>query len=592
MGIFGGFTHESNYTSNETVVDKDSKKTTIDEDDDKNVKADSYVSRAVDDGDSAVKESANNKKNTSKSRVKKNADKALDGVMSDCGDGECGECSEASNDWENDPELASMLEAAKSKKKKVKEKVKKQASKYKKAAKEKGADDEEIDDKLDKASDKATDAAEEKNKKSKKKKGKDDDSESDEDLAESYMLAAMKEAVERMNGKVIKESTSFSSKYANTDKAIIESLVMDLMIKPIPKKKGLREATRLKLKPDFEYPYKNPMYNQVVREYMDLKDHNTRIITVSVNEEDQSRLVTALTGKLYDLIVDKVDDIDFGDIPKSRGDITLVQNYDKITECLEIINELLINYKQPTDTVDTVNEAINNIKERVNMFKKAFNANVELPMVMYNTMVMAIIASTSLMISTSIEFIKNPGDETFKVSLDRVGMNRSRENMLFENLEKFNAMCKSKKFDETMDTVIANSGKHNLLGAEVTTVAAIAAGTIILFNILPILRELTYFFFYSKVRVSDYFNLQADLLQLNAENLKHSNREVAGSDKDKVIKRQLGVAKRFRQLADFLAVDAKKSDVSSTKAIQQDTKKIKADEVMDTLPDSTASALF
>ena len=68
--------------------------------------------------------------------------------------------------------------------------------------------------------------------------------------------------------------------------------------------------------------YRVPEYEKAVTEYFDLSDKETFSYLKSIEEADQNKVLIALTSKLYDHLVDKIDDIDFGDIPKSRGDVT------------------------------------------------------------------------------------------------------------------------------------------------------------------------------------------------------------------------------------------------------------------------------
>lgn len=95
-----------------------------------------------------------------------------------------------------------------------------------------------------------------------------------------------------------------------------------------------------------EYIYRTPEFEKAVNEYFDLSDKETFSYLRSLEEADQNNVLTALTSKLYDKMVEKVDDIDFGDIPKSRGDITKLPNYDKVVDCVDIIKGILISSKQ------------------------------------------------------------------------------------------------------------------------------------------------------------------------------------------------------------------------------------------------------
>ena len=59
--------------------------------------------------------------------------------------------------------------------------------------------------------------------------------------------------------------------------------------------------------------YRSPEFTKAMNEYFDIQDTKTRKILLAVNEADQNKILTSLTSKLYDNIIDKVDEIDFGD---------------------------------------------------------------------------------------------------------------------------------------------------------------------------------------------------------------------------------------------------------------------------------------
>ena len=96
---------------------------------------------------------------------------------------------------------------------------------------------------------------------------------------------------------------------------------------------------------------------------------------------------------------------------------------------------------------------------------------------------------------------------------------------------------------------------------------------------LPIIKDLVYFFFATRARVSSYFDLQAKLLEMNADELKNNPDIKTVGDKDAVIRRQLQIAKDFHEISDFIAVDAKTSEVKANKEIKKDKKEYNIDEV-------------
>lgn len=198
-------------------------------------------------------------------------------------------------------------------------------------------------------------------------------------------------------------------------------------------------------------------FDEIVREHMNLMDRTTRKTIISLDEADQNQLLAALTSKLYDKIVEKVDDIDFGTIPRSRGDITKIENYTSLMECIDILRNIIVEYKENTLPIDTVSSAVENLKQRKALFMKAYTLNVEMPIILYNTIALSIVSSVSFLISGSIEYIKDPGAETFTIALDKVGYSKTSQNLLFENLSMFNNACSKGDIDLAMNDVIRNN---------------------------------------------------------------------------------------------------------------------------------------
>ena len=331
-------------------------------------------------------------------------------------------------------------------------------------------------------------------------------------------------------------------------------------------------------------------FDQVITEYFDIAHHETRKILLAIDEADQNQILTNLTSKLYDNIVTKVDDIDFGTIPESKGDITKIENYDKLKECVQIIHDLLVEYKQDLAPIQTIEDAIRNVESRRELFEKGFRYNIEFIMVTYCSVTLAIVSSVSFMIASCIEFIKSPKEETFDVIIDRAAVKRTNQNLLFNNLSKFNKACNKNQIDSSLEFLTKNNVK-NFTGVDIGVIAGGMAIIGILFNIIPIMRELIFFFYYSRVRVSDYFDIQADLLQMNAYNVEN-NETVDKEMRDSISKKQYKIADIFRRIANKIAISNKESEVKATKDLQNENKKYKIDDVTDTMPDSASSTLF
>ena len=327
----------------------------------------------------------------------------------------------------------------------------------------------------------------------------------------------------------------------------------------------------------------------IFREHMDLDDRETLKVLASINEADQNQVLYNLCGKLYEKLIDKVDDIDFGEIPSTKGDITKLSNYTNMMECVDILKNLLKEFKESTSTILEVEKAINNIKKRKELFQKGFRYNVELPIVIYSTMTLSVISSISFLISSCVEYIKMPNKDSFDIVVDRVALVKSKDNLLFKNLSRFNEACVKGQIDTAINDVM--KGLEKGFVGEYGFLVGATALVVLITCIIPLLRELIFFFYYSRTRVSDYFEVQANLLQMNIYNLQ-SNQEIDKDKKTKIIKKQSKLVDKFRKISNFFAVKAKESENKTDRDIAHDNTKYKTNDVLDSLPDSADTALF
>lgn len=331
-------------------------------------------------------------------------------------------------------------------------------------------------------------------------------------------------------------------------------------------------------------------FRQAIAEHLDIQDKKTRDVVLSLNEQDQDSVLLSLTGKLYKMIVDKVDDIDFGDIPETKGDIERLPAYDKIVSSIDTLRAILEQYKQPTESIDTIDNALSNLVNHKDLFKRGYVANIELIQVTYCEVSLAVVNSISYMIAATVDFIKNPSDEGFQLSFSKTGIARTKDSLIYANLAKFNDACRHNQLENAFEPLI-KARIRNFTGLEVGAVAGGLAVAGILLNILPILRELTFFFYATRTRISQYFDLQADLLEMNATAIK--NNEIKTVDnKDKVAKRQIAIADGFRKLANKICITHVAAEKDTPKAIKAEDKKMKIDDVVETMPDSAAQSLF
>lgn len=342
---------------------------------------------------------------------------------------------------------------------------------------------------------------------------------------------------------------------------------------------------------DYGSIYRSKQFQEAMTHF-DVTDDMTRKILLSVNEADQNVVMQGLCNKLYNHIVEKVDDIDFGTIPSSKGDITKIDKYAEITDCLNIMTDILTQYRQDTYPVEVVTTAVQNMVDRIDFFTKAYRLNVEMPMIIYNTIALAIVSSTSFMISSCIEFIKLPNDQGFDIAVDKAGVVKAKQHLVYNDLDKWNKLCASGEFDRAMEYIMQGNANKFVGGtfAITASTAVVALGIILL--IIPVIRELIFFFYYSRAKASDYFDAQANLLLLNSYNIENNLTRDEKSRKE-IAKKQRAVVDTFRKISDSIKIKSKKAEQDTAKDIKKlDAEKYKHTDVLDSIPDSSNSVLF
>lgn len=346
-------------------------------------------------------------------------------------------------------------------------------------------------------------------------------------------------------------------------------------------------------------------YNDIIYEHFDPSNSSDFMKLMSIHEQDeQDRVLANLATKLYEHIVNEITDVDFGDIPKSKGDITKIPNYLDLVDSVNIIHDICVRAKQSTEATDTIFKAIDNLKANKAIWRRSFDLNVSLGINTYNTLALAIVCSTSLIISSSIEFIKEPGGN-FEFVLDKVEHAKTMNSVLFKSLKEFNKGCENGEFmkaisvaneskrnisecelmsfDENaiLDTLVKTArntlrntymGKNYRGGIGANSVAAGIIGTVgtialIVAIVIPAIRNAVSWLYNSRQKLSDYFAIQAALVEMNANNLR-LNQSKSEKERNQIADKQMKWVSKFRSLSNALSTKMKKAEAASKNTLE------------------------
>lgn len=333
-------------------------------------------------------------------------------------------------------------------------------------------------------------------------------------------------------------------------------------------------------------------YNALVKEHFDITDRETRKILVTINEADQNQVMGNLAAKLYDAIVKKVTDIDFGQIPASRGDITKIPNYLDMVSCLTTIRDMMVESKQSTGSADIIFLAIENMKKYQKIWEKGYVLENEMVIVFYNTIALSIVSAISLLTSATIEFVKNPQSDVIDIELAKVANHKTKDNLLFKNLDKFNKACRKGDIEKIFNDVLRAQRQlkeGTIIKESISAILFTGAMVLgLLSTVIPILHQLTNALYCLRQNVAEYLAGEADVIRLNAEKVQY-NRAKTPEQKKKIIARQHKIADHFKKWANKLMIKANKADVEAQKQIKEDrSNKSKIGDVINDMPDSAS----
>lgn len=340
-------------------------------------------------------------------------------------------------------------------------------------------------------------------------------------------------------------------------------------------------------------------YMQIVSETYDLSDYATKKNLLFCNEAKRIDNLEHIVGNLYMHIKSNVAGIDFGTIPKSKGVVTRIDNYANVLDCINSVHELVFSYKERTDIPDALSTALANLQQRERVFTKAFALNIEFPIMIYNMTVLAVVSSVSLLLSSTVEYVKN-GHDSFAVSFDKTGYTKSRDHVLYQYVTQFNRNCDNGTLDKLMNDCIKNNltpmsesaelepmdeglkevigtvgdivgmaggtatavkvGKAAMKFKPLKIVVMIIAAGFAIVSFVKLVCKAAFWVMSTRMKLSDWFEIQATYLQINAENLKYrDDRKDSDDHRKSVYQRQMKWVDRFKKLANFFALKDSKA---------------------------------
>lgn len=290
--------------------------------------------------------------------------------------------------------------------------------------------------------------------------------------------------------------------------------------------------------------YYNPHNMPVNQIIMEASSPQERAYMAKMSKEDVHQLNGAAVQRLYQTTLDRKT-CDFGDIPDSKGDISKVKYMKSTRECLQVLDELFLMNHLPKDDLTIINAAISNMESKKLAFEYGFKASQEFVIILYNTVIMAIIDATSMVIASYLDYIVGPSDTGYTQNRK---FDKQRGSVVMQSLEQFNTACVNGNIDSVLRYVNQET-KENFTG----TILVGAAVVVALSSVVPISRQLIYWFYRGTNSLSEYMGTQATFLEMHRLAVENSKAHTP-KEKQKIIKKQERIILQLRRAADKLAI--------------------------------------
>lgn len=331
------------------------------------------------------------------------------------------------------------------------------------------------------------------------------------------------------------------------------------------------------------YRATHPALVEVMPIVMEASSSQDKKYMRSMSKNDVNQINGTAIQQLYQAVLDKKH-CDFGDIPSSKGDLMSVKYYKSTRECLDVLKELLRMNNINEPGIAEIETAMSNVIRLKPTFEYGFKAENEYAIILYNTTVMAIIDATSMMCAAYMDYVVGPEQERFEPSGK---FDKNRGMVALENLRQFNALCKSGAVDDALNYATKDQKDgFTGTGAIVVTVGVIAALT----AVVPLMREMIYWYYRSRISIAEYMEVQAGFLEMHALAVQNSKAR-SSSEKRAILAKQERVILKLRRTADKLKIKSAETDDLVKKEIKKDNALFSLNQMEKTIADNKMNGM-
>lgn len=290
---------------------------------------------------------------------------------------------------------------------------------------------------------------------------------------------------------------------------------------------------------------------------------------VQLEEAQKIDISDKVVSALYKSALDKSYSVNYGNIPESKGDITRLSNYKTMKESLDMLTAIM----KDNEDLATVKESFKILEAYKKEFTLCFMQNKMMGILLYNNIVLGIIAGIDVCITASINYLRTPGSD-LKDMVKSEKDSKSNKSLILMNLKEFNNYANSGDLKKYMNLIIS---KDNFIGAVAAVITITGASLVLVIGAVYIMRRLIYCFYNIRMDIAEYLRLQELFLEINIREL--NTKDI--KNKKVIIKKQENAIKKLESLANKIEVKFAEADKKTSKDL---SKKIKASTIEESLP--------
>lgn len=300
--------------------------------------------------------------------------------------------------------------------------------------------------------------------------------------------------------------------------------------------------------------FKKPTLTSSINKRKNLLEANN----VDIEKIDDS--IRKKIEKLFLKIEMKMNDIDFSNIDRSKGDITKYINYNDIVKVLDLYKSLSKNNFTKDKEYNILITLIENIKKYKNEFSIGYRLDNFFVKLQYRSAMLYVEQGISLLISNGIEIININEEDKFPELI----YNKNEESIkysrkFFNHIEDFNKNCTNGSVSKLFSTLL---NKENIKNeAVVNTILEIFTKYILptlavlgIFSVLLMFAQyIVYYYYIKRIKMANSSKEYVDMIELNIIKLKNDpNMDI--EKKRKIIEKQQNVINRTIKWINFIDV--------------------------------------